>query len=105
MHLAFAGLQRSPGSIHTLNAPLFESRFFPEPYILRAVIYLKNCRYRAAGESVGQLLKIYLPLYRKPQRLKVDDEHWVYSFAGAYWQDERGYYRFVVRNRCSLRAR
>jgi tetratricopeptide (TPR) repeat protein len=34
------------------------------------------------------------------QKPKVDDEHVVWPFRGAYWKDELGYYRFVVRNTC-----
>jgi hypothetical protein len=34
------------------------------------------------------------------QKPKVDDEHVVWPFTGAYWKDELGYYRFVVRNTC-----
>jgi tetratricopeptide (TPR) repeat protein len=30
----------------------------------------------------------------------VDDEHVIWPFTGAYWQDELGYYRFVVRSSC-----
>ncbi len=30
----------------------------------------------------------------------VDDEHVIWPFSGAYWQDELGYYRFVVRSSC-----
>ncbi len=30
----------------------------------------------------------------------VDDEHVVWPFTGEYWQDELGYYRFIVRSTC-----
>ncbi|MBN2725632.1 MAG: hypothetical protein JXR95_16325 [Deltaproteobacteria bacterium] len=30
----------------------------------------------------------------------VDDEHVIWPFTGEYWQDELGYYRFVVRSSC-----
>jgi len=30
----------------------------------------------------------------------VDDEHVIWPFTGEYWQDELGYYRFVVRSTC-----
>lgn len=39
----------------------------------------------------------------KVQKPKVDDEHVVWPFTGAYWKDELGYYRFVVRNTCAVK--
>lgn len=30
----------------------------------------------------------------------IDDEHVVWPFTGEYWQDELGYYRFIVRSTC-----
>jgi len=38
----------------------------------------------------------------KVEEPKVDDEHVVWPFKGAYWKDELGYFRFVVRNACSV---
>jgi tetratricopeptide (TPR) repeat protein len=80
----FAGFQKALGNIHTLNAPFFENYFFPESFILRAVIYFKNCRYRAASESVKEFQKIYMPLFtelKKVTKRHKDDNNEYYNFA------------------------
>lgn len=80
----FAGFQKALGNIHTLNAPFFENEFFPETHILRAVIYFRNCRYRAATESVREFQRIYMPLFealRKVVDRHTDDNNEYYSFA------------------------
>ncbi len=66
----YAGYQRSLGNIHTLNAPYFEDRFFPETHIVRAVTYFRNCRYRKAEEAVKEFQRIYQPLYTQVSRLR-----------------------------------
>lgn len=80
----FAGFQKALGNIHTLNAPFFENQFFPETFILRAVIYFKNCRYKAAGESVKEFQKIYMPMFTSLKKLAKrhkDDNNEFYNFA------------------------
>lgn len=80
----FAGFQKALGNIHTLNAPFFENQFFPETFILRAVIYFKNCRYRAATESVKEFQRLYMPLFKtlkKVVRRHKDDNNEYYNFA------------------------
>ncbi len=39
----------------------------------------------------------------KVEEPKVTDEHVVWPFRGAYWKDELGYFRFVVRNACAIK--
>ena len=80
----FAGFQKALGNIHTLNAPFFENQFFPESFILRAVIYFKNCRYKASSESVKEFQKIYMPLFTSLKKLvkrHKDDNNEFYNFA------------------------
>lgn len=80
----FAGFQKALGNIHTLNAPFFEDQFFPESFILRAVIYFKNCRYQSATESIQEFQKIYMPLFesiRKVAKMHKDDNNEFYAFA------------------------
>ncbi len=80
----FAGFQKALGNIHTLNAPFFENQFFPESFILRAVIYFKNCRYKASTESVKEFQKIYMPLFtklKKVTRRHKDDNNEYHNFA------------------------
>jgi len=80
----FAGFQKALGNIHTLNAPFFENQFFPETFILGAVIYFKNCRYRAATERVKEFQRIYMPLFKKLKKVvrrHKDDNNEYYNFA------------------------
>ncbi len=80
----FAGFQKALGNIHTLNAPFFETMFFPESFLLRAVIYFKNCRYRASSESVNEFRKKYMQLFDKMRKLvkrHKDDNNEFFSFA------------------------
>jgi len=80
----FAGFQKALGNIHTLNAPFFETMFFPESFLLRAVIYFKNCRYRASTESVNEFRTKYMTLFesmRKVVKRNKDDNNEFYNFA------------------------
>lgn len=56
------GFQKALGNIHTLNAPYFENEFFPESYILKAVIYWKNCIYDRSDEALAEFNEAYVPL-------------------------------------------
>jgi tetratricopeptide (TPR) repeat protein len=42
------------GNIHTINAPYFETQFFPESLILKAVIYFQNCLYDRSAEAIQE---------------------------------------------------
>ncbi len=50
------------GNIHTLNAPYFETQFFPESMLLKAVIYDKYCLYDQAEEAIQDFNSKYNPL-------------------------------------------
>jgi tetratricopeptide (TPR) repeat protein len=61
------------GNIHTLRSPFFQTRFFPESYVLEAITYLRLCyfqkvdlalagfqqRYKATFQDLNNLLKKY----------------------------------------------
>jgi hypothetical protein len=51
------------GNIHTIHSPFFESRFFPETYILQAVSYLKLCRNDEVKESLKRFQERYKPTF------------------------------------------
>jgi hypothetical protein len=36
----------------------------------------------------------------KPEKIVVDDEHFMWKFNGEYWKDELGYYRFKIQSKC-----
>jgi tetratricopeptide (TPR) repeat protein len=53
------------GDIHTLNAPYFEDRFFPESLIVKAVIYWKNCMYDQSLATVSAFEERFPALKRE----------------------------------------
>ena len=56
------GNSKALGNIHTLNAPYFETEFFPESILLKSVIYYKYCLYDRALEAVGEYDQTYRSL-------------------------------------------
>lgn len=52
--------QRTLGHVHTLMAPVFGDRMYPEAPILRAVTYYFNCRYGAAKLALQEFEERYL---------------------------------------------
>lgn len=53
------GNSKALGNIHTLNAPYFESEFFPESIVLKAVIYFNYCRYDRTLEALNDFKATY----------------------------------------------
>src|SRR5262252_7910532 len=41
---------------------------------------------------------------RRPDEIRVDDEHNIWPFTGEYWRDELGYYRVRIANKCKNAA-
>jgi tetratricopeptide (TPR) repeat protein len=56
------GYQKALGNIHTLNSPYFDSSFYPESLVLKAVIYFGNCWYEEANETVEGFQSEYMPI-------------------------------------------
>lgn len=52
------------GNIHTLHSPFFETRFFPESYIIQAITYLKMCRYEKTKNSIKSFKNRYTPVLK-----------------------------------------
>ena len=52
------------GNIHTIHAPFFKNRFYPESYILQAITFLKYCRYDEVKKSLKEFKKRYAPVLR-----------------------------------------
>lgn len=57
------------GNIHTLNSPYFNSYFFPESVIVKAVIYWKHCLYDLAEEAVREFNEKYPALQKQIDEL------------------------------------
>ncbi len=52
------------GNIHTLHSPFFDTRFFPESYILQSITYLRLCRYEKVDESLAGFKDRYKPVFK-----------------------------------------
>jgi hypothetical protein len=52
------------GNLLTLHAPFFTNRFFPESFVLKALVFYQNCRYADARVSLAEFERRYLPLHQ-----------------------------------------
>ncbi|MCA1827563.1 MAG: hypothetical protein LC689_11595, partial [Myxococcales bacterium] len=55
--------EKALGNILTLQAPFFSQRFFPEAFVLRALVFYENCRYADARATLADFEKRYQPLH------------------------------------------
>jgi hypothetical protein len=51
------------GNLLTLHAPFFQERFFPESFILKALVLYENCRYADARAALADFQRRYQPLH------------------------------------------
>jgi hypothetical protein len=52
------------GNLLTLHAPFFTNRFFPESFVLKALVFYENCRYADARRALADFERRYLPLHQ-----------------------------------------
>ncbi len=57
------------GNIHSINSPFFENEFYPESYILKAVIYFSRCNYDRSYEAVTEFNALYPDLRKEIEDL------------------------------------
>ncbi len=55
--------ERALGNLLTLHAPFFQGRFFPESFILKALVLYENCRYPDARRALADFEQHYRPLH------------------------------------------
>jgi len=55
-------LDRALGNVHTLNSPFFDTSFYPESIVLKAVIYFNMCMYEDAQITIDKFSKEYQPI-------------------------------------------
>ena len=55
--------EKALGNLLTLHAPFFQERFFPESFILKALVLYENCRYADARASIAEFEQRYQPLH------------------------------------------
>jgi hypothetical protein len=55
--------EKALGNLLTLHAPFFQSRYFPESFVLKAVVLYQNCRYADARATLADFQRRYQPLH------------------------------------------
>lgn len=55
--------ERALGNLLTLHAPFFKGRYFPESFILKALVLYQNCRYADARRTLTEFEARYRPLH------------------------------------------
>lgn len=55
--------EKALGNLLTLHAPFFQGRFFPESFVLKALVLYQNCRYADARVTLAQFEQRYRPLH------------------------------------------
>jgi hypothetical protein len=68
-HYRIGDYEKSLGNLLTLHSPFFVDEYFPESYVLKAVIYFENCRYPEARAILEDFTGRYEPVYRELARL------------------------------------
>ena len=55
--------EKALGNLLTLHAPFFQNRFFPESFVLKALVLYQNCRYADARATLTDFEQRYRPLH------------------------------------------
>jgi len=61
--------EKSLGNLLTLHSPYFQDEYFPESYVLKAIIYFENCRYPEARAILEEFNGRYEPVYAQLKEL------------------------------------
>jgi tetratricopeptide (TPR) repeat protein len=62
-HYRIGDYEKALGNLLTLQSPYFKDEYFPESYVLKAIVYYENCRYPEARSVLEQFSSIYQPVY------------------------------------------
>jgi tetratricopeptide (TPR) repeat protein len=63
------GDSKALGNIHSIVSPFFETEFYPEAYILKAVIYFNRCNYDRSYEAINEFNAQYPDLRKEVDAL------------------------------------
>lgn len=55
--------EKALGNLLTLHAPFFQGRFFPESFVLKALVFYGNCRYADARAALTDFVQRYQALH------------------------------------------
>ena len=97
------GDSKALGNIHTITSPYFETEFYPEACILKAVIYFKRCNYDRSQEAINEFNAIYPDLRKEVDGIlaKYPDNAQFYDYIMKIKSGEAG----LVRARAERRRR
>ncbi|MCB9555080.1 MAG: hypothetical protein H6707_03175 [Deltaproteobacteria bacterium] len=87
------------GNIHTLNAPFFEERSFPESLILKAVVYWKHCLWQRSQDAIDEFKGKYPKLQKQVDSIvnQYNDPTEFYGYADKIRKSQAGLSRDVGR--------
>jgi tetratricopeptide (TPR) repeat protein len=68
-HYRIGDYEKTLGNLLTLQSPYFGDEYFPESYVLKAIVYYENCRYPEARQVLDQFSRIYDPVYEELVRI------------------------------------
>lgn len=62
-HYRIGEHEKALGNLLTLQSAYFKDEYFPESWVLKAIIYYENCRYPEASSVLKDFTAVYEPLY------------------------------------------
>ncbi|HSM94010.1 MAG TPA: adventurous gliding motility protein GltC [Anaeromyxobacteraceae bacterium] len=62
-HYRIADYEKTLGNLLTLQSPYFRDEYFPESWVLKAIVYYENCRYPEARKILQDFDSIYAPVF------------------------------------------
>ena len=62
-HYRIGEHEKALGNLLTLQSAYFRDEYFPESWVLKAIIYYENCRYPEASAVLAEFTATYEPLY------------------------------------------
>jgi tetratricopeptide (TPR) repeat protein len=68
-HYRIGDYEKALGNLLTLQSPYFRDEWFPESWILKAIIYYENCRYPEALAILDEFHQNHEGVYRELERL------------------------------------
>ncbi|HEY6098738.1 MAG TPA: adventurous gliding motility protein GltC, partial [Anaeromyxobacter sp.] len=68
-HYRIGDFEKTLGNLLTLQSPYFRDEYYPESYVLKAIVYYENCRYPEARQVLEQFSSMYDPIYAELTRL------------------------------------
>jgi hypothetical protein len=68
-HYRVGDYEKALGNLLTLQSPYFRDEYFPESWILKAIIYYENCRYPEARQILEDYANLYEPVFQELQAL------------------------------------